>query len=90
MTDRIFVVFNPHAGKGRGAQFVTPVLEELAKGGLEVAHGLTQSPGDEARLAREALEQGFGRIVAVGGDGTTRASAGKQQRHGLGLQWPDR
>jgi diacylglycerol kinase (ATP) len=70
VNDRIFVVFNPHAGKGRGAQFVTPVLEELSAGGCEVEHGLTQGPGDEARLAREALEQGFGRIVAVGGDGT--------------------
>jgi diacylglycerol kinase (ATP) len=70
VNDRIFVVFNPHAGKGRGAQFVTPVLEALSAGGGEVEHGLTQGPGDEARLAREALERGFGRIVAVGGDGT--------------------
>jgi diacylglycerol kinase (ATP) len=68
--DRIFVVFNPHAGRGRGAQLVTPVLEALAAGGAEVAHGLTRAPGDEGRLAREAMESGFGRIVAVGGDGT--------------------
>jgi diacylglycerol kinase (ATP) len=70
VNDRIFVVFNPHAGKGRGAQFVTPVLEALSAGGGEVQHGLTRAPGDEARLAREAAEKGFGRIVAVGGDGT--------------------
>lgn len=70
MNDRIFVVFNPHAGKGRGAQFVAPVLEALSAGGATVEHGLTRSPGDEARLAREAVERGFGRIVAVGGDGT--------------------
>jgi diacylglycerol kinase (ATP) len=68
--DRIFVVFNPHAGKGRGAQFVTPVLEALAAGGREIAHGLTRGPGDEGRLTREAIEGGFSRIVAVGGDGT--------------------
>jgi diacylglycerol kinase (ATP) len=68
--DRIFVVFNPHAGKGRGAQFVAPVLEALTARGAEVAHGLTQGPGDEARLAREASEKGYGRVVAVGGDGT--------------------
>jgi diacylglycerol kinase (ATP) len=65
----IFVVFNPHSGKGRGAQFVAPVLEGL-KGAARVEHGLTQGPGDEARLAREAIERGFRRIVAVGGDGT--------------------
>ena len=69
MDEPIFVVFNPHSGKGRGAQFVTPVLEGLA-GASRVEHGLTRGPGDEARLAREAIERGFRRIVAVGGDGT--------------------
>jgi len=65
----VYVVFNPHSGKGRGAQFVAPVLQGLAAAkGLE--HGLTQGPGDEARLAEEAVRRGFRRIVAVGGDGT--------------------
>jgi diacylglycerol kinase (ATP) len=65
----VYVVFNPHSGKGRGAQFVAPVLQGLAPAkGLE--HGLTQGPGDEARLAEEAIRRGFRRIVAVGGDGT--------------------
>jgi diacylglycerol kinase (ATP) len=65
----IFVVFNPRSGKGRGAQFVQPVLQALA-GAKRVEHGLTQGPGDEARLAEEAIAHGFRRIVAVGGDGT--------------------
>jgi diacylglycerol kinase (ATP) len=55
--DSIFVVFNPHAGKGRGAQFVTPVLEELGSAS-RVEHALTQAPGDEARLASEAVVPG--------------------------------
>jgi diacylglycerol kinase (ATP) len=65
----IFVVFNPRSGKGRGAQFVAPVLEGLA-GAARVEHALTQAPGDEARLTRDAIARGFRRIVAVGGDGT--------------------
>jgi diacylglycerol kinase (ATP) len=65
----VYVVFNPHSGKGRGAQFVGPVLEGLA-GAKRLDHGLTQGPGDEARLATEAIRRGFRRIVAVGGDGT--------------------
>ena len=69
MDDSIYVVFNPHAGKGRGAQFVSPVLEGLAPA-ARVEHALTRAPGDEARLAGEAVERGFRRIVAVGGDGT--------------------
>jgi diacylglycerol kinase (ATP) len=65
--DDVYVVFNPHSGKGRGAALVEPLLAALGGG---VAHGLTQGPGDEARLATEAAARGFRRIVAVGGDGT--------------------
>jgi YegS/Rv2252/BmrU family lipid kinase len=65
----VYVVFNPHSGKGRGAQFVAPVLQALAPA-RRLEHGLTRGPGDEARLAEEAIRRGFRRIVAVGGDGT--------------------
>jgi diacylglycerol kinase (ATP) len=65
----IFVVFNPMSGKGRGASFVSPVLAALGGNG-RVEHALTTGPGDEARLAEEAVGRGFRRIVAVGGDGT--------------------
>jgi diacylglycerol kinase (ATP) len=64
-----YVVFNPHAGKGRGAQFVAPVLDAL-KGAGVLEHALTAAPGDEERLAEEAVRRGFRRVVAVGGDGT--------------------
>ena len=69
MDEPVYVVFNPHSGKGRGAQFVAPVLQRLAPA-KRLEHGLTQGPGDEARLAEEAIRRGFRRIVAVGGDGT--------------------
>jgi diacylglycerol kinase (ATP) len=65
----VYVVFNPHSGKGRGARFVGPVLQGLGAA-TRLEHGLTQGPGDEARLAEEAVRRGFRRIVAVGGDGT--------------------
>jgi diacylglycerol kinase (ATP) len=65
----IFVVFNPMSGKGRGASFVSPVLAALGVNG-RVEHALTTGPGDETRLAEEAVGRGFRRIVAVGGDGT--------------------
>ena len=67
---RVFVVFNPRSGKGRGARFVEPVLSALRGHGLDVGHGLTQAAGDEARLATEAIAQGYRTVVAVGGDGT--------------------
>jgi diacylglycerol kinase (ATP) len=65
----VYVVFNPHSGKGRGAQFVAPVLQGLSSA-KRLEHGLTRGPGDEARLAEDAVRRGFRRIVAVGGDGT--------------------
>jgi diacylglycerol kinase (ATP) len=66
----IFVVFNPHSGKGRGAQFVAPVLDALRGAGREVSHALTARAGEETELALKAAAEGYGTIVAVGGDGT--------------------
>jgi diacylglycerol kinase (ATP) len=77
----VYVVFNPHSGKGRGARFVAPVLQGLAAA-KRLEHGLTQGPGDEARLAEEAIRRGFRRIVAVGGDGTWSNVGGAILRSG--------
>lgn len=77
------------SGKGRGARFVTPVLEALKGHGLEVGHGVTTKAGDEARLTAEAIAQGYDTIVAVGGDGTWSnvgnaiLASGKRARLGL-------
>ncbi len=69
MAEPIFVIFNPGAGKGRGARYVVPVLEGL-RSACRVEHALTREPGDERRLTGEAISRGFRTIVAVGGDGT--------------------
>ena len=67
----VFVIFNPAAGRGRGARLVEPLLRALReKGVLRVEHAVTAQPGDELALARQALARGFKRIAAVGGDGT--------------------
>jgi diacylglycerol kinase (ATP) len=62
---------------------VSPFLQTLAASGVSAAHGLTREPGDEARVTREALDRGFRRIVAVGGDGTWSNVAGAILRSGL-------
>jgi diacylglycerol kinase (ATP) len=79
----IFVVFNPMSGKGRGATLVAPVLAALGSGNGRVEHAATQGPGDEARLAEEAVKRGFRRIVAVGGDGTWSNTANGILRSGI-------
>jgi diacylglycerol kinase (ATP) len=69
LDERVFVVFNPCSGKGRGARLVQPVLEALRASG-PVEHALTTVPGEEEAIAESALRRGFRRVVAVGGDGT--------------------
>ncbi len=66
---RTFVILNPNSGKGRGRRLEPRIREVFGSQGAEF--GLTAGPGDEERLARAAIANGFDRIVAVGGDGTT-------------------
>jgi diacylglycerol kinase (ATP) len=70
VTEPVYVVFNPHSGKGRGARLMAPVLSALRGNGGEVAHGTTTRPGEEAELTAAAIARGARRVVAVGGDGT--------------------
>jgi YegS/Rv2252/BmrU family lipid kinase len=70
LTERIFVVVNPAAGKGRGARVQEPLLAALRRSSAEVDHAATSRPGEEAELTRRALAQGYRTIVALGGDGT--------------------
>lgn len=64
MTTR--VVLNPHAG---GCDDVSGTREALdALPGSDVR--LTRAPGDAGELARRAVAEGAGLVVAAGGDGT--------------------
>jgi diacylglycerol kinase (ATP) len=66
---RTFVILNPHSGKGRGLKIEPRIREVFRPQGAEF--GLTTRAGDEERLAAAAIADGFDRIIAVGGDGTT-------------------
>ena len=66
---RTFVILNPNSGKGRGRRLEPQIRDVFRGSGVEF--GLTSAKGDEERLAHQAMDRGFDRIVAVGGDGTT-------------------
>jgi YegS/Rv2252/BmrU family lipid kinase len=68
--EKICLIVNPRAGAGRaGAQIDT--LKRLAERAFEQWEiQLTEAPGHATHLAKEAAEQGFDLIAAVGGDGT--------------------
>ena len=62
---------NPAAGGGKSRRLLTPALERLRAGGIEVKVTETRAPGDAERIAREAYGQGVRQFIAVGGDGTS-------------------
>jgi YegS/Rv2252/BmrU family lipid kinase len=64
------VVMNPRSAGGRTGEVWGRLRSQLAAFGGEVALFATDSPGHGIRLAGDAVRAGFGRIVAVGGDGT--------------------
>ncbi len=63
---RICVIFNPTAKGGKARQF-RQFLDTIAP---RCALKLTRAPGAARSLAAEAVREGFGTIVAAGGDGT--------------------
>jgi YegS/Rv2252/BmrU family lipid kinase len=66
----VHVIFNPASGRGRGGRRIPGYLELLRRHLGTFDHSLTAAPGDEARLAKAALDGGATTVVAVGGDGT--------------------
>jgi diacylglycerol kinase (ATP) len=59
-------IVNPRAAGGKTARAWPSLKIQLG----EVETRFTHAPGHATEIARDLLEQGFGRIIAVGGDGT--------------------
>ena len=66
---KICVIVNPAAGRGRASRALPRIRRAFAAEGVTDIR-LTAAAGGEERLALEALRDGAGTIVAVGGDGT--------------------
>lgn len=67
---RTLVVLNPVAGQEEPAQVRRRIGGAFAVRGASFDIEETTGAGDAERLAREAVELGYGRVVAAGGDGT--------------------
>lgn len=66
----LFFVLNPVAGKGR-AKALVPVIEKICKdNNVEFQIKTTHRPGEATEISNQAVEEGFKRIISVGGDGT--------------------
>jgi diacylglycerol kinase (ATP) len=69
MADRVCVIVNPAAGRGRGARALDDIRAAFG------SHGITDlrtsaSKEDERTLASRAIGEGVSTLVACGGDGT--------------------
>ena len=73
--ERTIAIVNPAAGKGAGARIALRLGAELAAAGLSAEVVTTPAPGEAARLASAAVEDGYERVIAVGGDGTANEVA---------------
>ena len=72
---RTLAIVNPAAGKGTGAKIAGTFAARMANAGLSVDVVSTPAPGEAARLASHAVEDGYERVIAVGGDGTANEVA---------------
>lgn len=67
---RYKIIVNPISGRGAGDRAV-PLIEQLLQGhGLAFDLVRTERPWHAAELAQQATQDGYGVVVAVGGDGT--------------------
>lgn len=69
MNERVCVILNPAAGRGRGAKIHDSVRAAFTAVGVQDLR-VTSAKHEEQALARRAIDQGFTTLVAVGGDGT--------------------
>ncbi len=68
--EKSMVIVNPVSANGRTGRNWPHIAEELKNAGLKFDARLTSMPGEAVQLTREALQEGYLTIVAVGGDGT--------------------
>lgn len=68
-------IVNPAAGNGAGKRLAPVLAERFRTAGLRIEVLVTPGPGEAARLASEAADDGYDAVIAVGGDGTANEVA---------------
>ncbi len=65
-----FVIVNPNAGKGKGRKDWQYIESYLTESGMPFKYVFTTTRHHAIELTINAIEQGYRKIMAVGGDGT--------------------
>jgi len=64
------VIVNPNAGNGKGNTEWHLISDALSKNNISFDVKFTSGKGDATALSSESIDNGFRRIITVGGDGT--------------------
>ena len=77
------IIVNPAAAGGRGRKAARELFRTLDTHSRQYGTRYTEAPGHASRLAAQAVADGVGRIVVVGGDGTVHEVADGLMRCGV-------
>lgn len=70
MKNEYLAIVNPAAGFGRCGKLLGPALDRLRAAGVAFEVAMTSHAGHATELARDGWRAGYGKFIAVGGDGT--------------------
>ena len=68
--EKLLVILNPWAGRGTAGRRRPELEQALRDAGADFDIVTTHAVGGATELAWQGVERGYGRIVAIGGDGT--------------------
>lgn len=68
--DKWLVIVNPNAGNGKGKKDWDRISEIFSREKISIAPHFTQNKGAAKEITIEAAQNGFRKIISVGGDGT--------------------
>lgn len=67
---RTLVILNPYSGRGQGGRMKITVQNALTSAGIVYDYIETEAQGQGIALAKQAVDEGYATLIAVGGDGT--------------------
>ena len=65
-----FLIVNPTSGKGKSKKNWSKISDELVKQNISFSFAFTEYSKHEEVLVKNAIKNGFSKIISVGGDGT--------------------
>jgi diacylglycerol kinase (ATP) len=74
-TDRLMLVVNPVSGNGKALDMLPEIDSIITKLGTPFDVRITEKQGQATDMSAQAARVGYGRVIAVGGDGTVNEVA---------------